>query len=99
MEFDMESSTLPRNILYYGKDEPPPEQIALRAGPLLLLYESGDLRYIRLGEREILRRVYVAVRDRNWGTILPVMSNVRIEQAEDSFQISYDIENRRGDID
>jgi hypothetical protein len=95
----MEASTLPPNVLYYGMDTPPPEQIALRAGPLSLIFESGDLRYIRLGRREILRRVYVAVRDRNWGTVRPVLSNVRIEQDGDTFQISYEVENRQGEID
>jgi len=95
----MEAGTLPQNVLYYGKDVPPPEQIVLSAGPLSLIYESGDLRYIRLGQREILRRVYVAVRDRNWGTVLPVLSNVQIQQAADSFQISYDVDNRQDQID
>ena len=35
--------------------------MALRAGPLSLVYEAGDLRYIGLGEQEMLRRVYVAM--------------------------------------
>jgi hypothetical protein len=99
VESDMETGMLPTNVLRYGQDAPPPEQIALRAGPLSLIYEAGDLRYIRLGEHEILRRIYVAVRDRNWGTVLPVISNLRIEQAADSFQISYDAENHQGEID
>ena len=90
---------LPKNVLYYGKDEPLPEQVTLRAGPLSLVYEDGDLRYIRLGEHEILRQVYVAIRDRNWGTVLPVISNVQMDIADDSFQISYDVENKEGDID
>jgi hypothetical protein len=95
----MESSPLPQYVLYYGTDAPPPAQIALRAGPLSLIYEAGDLRYIRLGQREILRRVYVALRDRNWGTVRPALSNVQIEQADDAFQISYDVEQRQGEID
>jgi hypothetical protein len=95
----MESSKLPKTVLYYGKDEPPAGQIELRAGPLSLTFEAGDLRYIRLGEREILRRVYVAVRDHNWDTAPAVLSQVRIEQASDSFQISYEVENRLGEID
>ncbi len=90
---------LPKNVLYYGKDEPLPEQIALRAGPLSLVYEDGDLRYIKLGNREILRRVYVAIRDRNWGTVLPKISNLHMDVREDSFRISYDVENKAGDID
>jgi hypothetical protein len=90
---------LSRNTLYYGKDEPLPRQIALRAGPLSLVYEAGDLRYIRLGEREILRRVYVALRDHNWGTVTPVLSNIQMDIAADSFNIRYDVENKQADID
>jgi hypothetical protein len=59
------------------------------AGPLTLLYEAGELRAVRLGEREVLRRVYVAVRDRNWGTILPTFSEVRIERGDDRFAIGF----------
>src|SRR4051812_6879113 len=95
----MDASLLPQNVLYYGTDAPPPEQIALRAGPLSLIYEAGDLRYIRLGRHEIVRRVYVALRDRNWGTVRPVLSNVRIEQADGAFQISYTVEHRQNEID
>ena len=88
-----------RNALYYGKDETLPELIPLRAGPLTLFFEEGDLRYIRCGDREILRRVYVAVRDRNWGTVPPEFSGLQIEAGEDSFRISYEVENRQGEID
>ncbi len=89
---------LSKNVLFYGKEGPLPEQIPLRAGPLSLIYEGGDLRYIRLGDHEILRRVYVAVRDHNWGTVLPVLSNVQLERGPDSFRITYDVENRQDNI-
>ena len=62
-------SAFPKNVLYYGQDEPLPEQIPLRAGPLALVYEHGGLRSLRFGGHEILRRVYIAVRDHNWGTV------------------------------
>ena len=74
---------LPKRVLYYGKDEPLPEQKALRAGPLSLVYEAGDLRYVKLGDREIVRRIYVAVRDHNWGTVPAVLSNVQIDAGDD----------------
>ena len=90
---------LPKRVLYYGVDEPLPEQVPLRAGPLSLVYEDGDLRYIRLNDREILRRIYVAIRDRNWGTVLPRLSNVKMEISRESFRISYDVENKQGEID
>jgi hypothetical protein len=88
-----------KNILYFGKDEPLPERIPLHAGPLNLFFEQGDLRYIRFGEREILRRIYVAIRDRNWGTILPKLFNLSMDIQEDSFGITFDVENKRGEID
>lgn len=90
---------LPQRVLYYGVDAPLPERTALRAGPLSLAFEEGDLRYIRLPGREILRRVYVAVRDRNWGTVTPRLSNLRQQIAADSFRITYDAENQQGEID
>ena len=88
-----------KRVLYYGKDEPLPEQIGLHAGPLQLVFEDGDLRYIKYGGKEILRRIYVAIRDRNWGTILPVYSNLQMDVREDSFSISFDVENKRDEID
>lgn len=78
------------HTLYYGHPQPLPAQLALRAGPLALLYEAGDLRYIRLGNVEIIRRIYCAVRDHNWGTIPPRLSNERVEANADSFKITYD---------
>jgi hypothetical protein len=90
---------LTQNVLYYGKDDPLPERIPLRAGPLTLFYEAGDLRYIKLGDREIIRRIYTAVRDRNWGTVAPVFSNFQIESGPDSFRITYDVHNQQNEID
>lgn len=91
--------TLPTRVLYYGKDEPLPEQIPLRAGPLSLVYENGDLRYVKLGDQELLRRVYVAVRDRNWGTVPNRFSNVQMQINEDSFEVAYTVDNQQGEID
>jgi hypothetical protein len=85
-------------ICYYGSSEPLPVVRQLRAGPLALTYEAGDLRYLRLGETEIIRRVYVAVRDRNWGTVPATLSNEHLEVTSESFRIAYDAEHHRGDI-
>ena len=90
---------LPKKVQYYGKDEPLPEQIDLQAGPLNLFYEAGDLRYIKFGDKEIIRRVYVAVRDHNWDTVIPVLSNVQMDIADDSFRITYSVNNIQSNID
>ncbi len=86
-------------ILYHGADQPLPQMIPLRAGPLSLLYDNGDLRYIRIGEHEILRRIYVAVRDHNWGTIPAALYDVAIEARVDSFTIHYVAHHQQGVID
>ena len=90
---------LPQRVIYYGRDKPLPPRERLRAGPLSLIFESGDLRYIRLGEREVIRRIYGAVRDQNWGTAPNDLRNLNIERAAESFLISYDVECRQDDID
>ncbi|MBN1285471.1 MAG: hypothetical protein JXB47_08735 [Anaerolineae bacterium] len=92
-------SKLTRNVCYYGEDAPLPESVVLHAGPLSMVYENGELRDIRLGEHEILRRVYVAVRDPNWGTVAPQLSNVEMDIHADSFAVRYEAENKQGDID
>ena len=84
------------NVRYYGKDEPLPDQIDLKAGPLNLFYEAGDLRYIKYGDKEIIRRIYVAVRDRNWDTVQPALSNVSMNIADDTFNINYSVSNIQG---
>ncbi len=89
---------LPARVLCYGTDEPLPERVPLRAGPLSLVWEGGDLRTIKVGGREVLRRIYVATRDRNWGTVPNVMSNVVMDVQADAFRIRYDVENRQDDI-
>src|SRR5438105_9357584 len=90
---------LPENVLYYGEEQPLPAQQSLRAGPLSLIFEAGDLRYVRWAEREILRRVYVAVRDRNWGTVPASLTNLRVESTGETFRVSFDVEHRQGEID
>ncbi len=87
------------NVLYYGSEAPLAAQIPLRAGPLSLLFEDGDLRRIRLGEREVIRRWYSAVRDYNWLTIRNQLSNVQIDSKDDRFEIRYDVVNREREVD
>ncbi len=77
-------------------DRPP--QRHLRAGPLELILEEGDLRYVRLGEQELVRRIYGAVRDANWGTVPGLLSNVVLQESADSFSLTYTCTHRQGGI-
>ncbi len=71
----------------------------LRAGPLAVRFEGGDLRRIRLGEREVVRRIYGAVRDRNWGTVAGRMEGLEVEAAAEGFRIRYTSTHQEGEID
>src|SRR5262245_44911132 len=71
----------------------------LRAGTLAMRFERGGLRYVRLGRYEILRRVYVAVRDRNWGTVPSRVALLKSEIKDQSFRIEFNCEHRQGEID
>src|SRR5688572_348755 len=73
-------------------------EVRLCAGPLRMIFDHGDLRYITFRDREVVRRIYAAVRDRNWGTILGTRSNLKIDSGRDFFQISYDSEHTQDDI-
>lgn len=92
-------SDLEKNVLLYGRPDPLMEATTLTAGPVSLRYAGGDIRYVRLGDHEILRRVYAAVRDHNWDTITPRIHNERIEQDADSFRVTFDAVHVQGDVD
>lgn len=90
---------LSTNVIYHGIDQRPPLQYEIHAGPLTMLYDNGDLRYIKLGEREILRRVYVGVRDQNWGTLKNQINNQTLQIHANWFRLTYEAIYRQGDID
>ncbi len=67
-----------------------PEPIThLKSGSLTCLYQHGKLRYIRNNGEEILRSVYIAVRDHNWNTAPYDVTDLNIIQKEDGFDIRY----------
>jgi hypothetical protein len=70
----------------------------LRAGALTCIYEEGKLRYIKKGEFEILRMIYVAVRDKNWTTVPYKIEEEKIQIKDKSFLISYTALHEFGEI-
>src|SRR5262245_6443944 len=88
-----------RYQLWYGRDEPPREPRALRAGPVTLLLDGRDLRNVCFGGLTIVDRVYVAVRDRNWGTVPGEPERVDVEATDDGFAVRFDCTHRQHDLD
>jgi D-apionolactonase len=93
------AKTLPVRVRRYGADRPLPEQRMLHAGGLSAILEDGDLRYISAGGVELVRRLYMAVRDRNWDTIEPIYTSFEVEDRGDSFRVEFTAEHVKGDVD
>lgn len=89
---------LERNVIYYGSNLNLPEVIPLRAGLLTMYYVGGNLRYIRYRDSEILRNIYIALRDHNWDTIRNDISQEKFKIEKDSFNIKYNVVNRQDNI-
>ncbi|WP_353476615.1 hypothetical protein PVT71_27895 (plasmid) [Salipiger sp. H15] len=78
-----------RDIRLFGTDEPVQPPRLLRAGPLSAELEAGNLRYIRYGGAEVLRAVSYVVRDRDWGTYNPEITELGIDEDAQGFTVSY----------
>ena len=89
----------PRNALLHGSTEPPPEMRVLRAGPVTVLLDGVDLRYMRIGRTELVRRIYAAVRDRNWNTVPGEISELEIDARDDSFDVRFHVRHTSHVID
>jgi D-apionolactonase len=76
-----------------------PQSHVLRAGPFSMLFEQGELRRIRLGDREVIRRIYVTVRGPDWSTIPADLQDLKIDREPEGFLVSYRAVYKQGDID
>jgi hypothetical protein len=63
----------------------------LRAGKLEVVYENGFLRYFKVNHTEVLRMIYFAIRDVNWGNYAPIFYDEKIEEKNDSFKVRYNV--------
>jgi len=79
-----------RALKLFGTEEPRAEIRTLRASPLSVELEAGKLRYVRMGGHEAIRGIAFVVRGPAWQTYHPAISNLSIEEGEDSFRASYD---------
>lgn len=77
------------------------EPLPLRAGPVSMVFDADNvfLRYIRVGQHEVLRGINAPIRNENWATIAPKVSNLKVEQHDDSFSVTFDVACQRDDID
>jgi len=77
----------------------PSTHLLLRAGPIRLKFADGELRYLCVGDREIVRRVSFVVRDHHWDTAMPEFAKLSVEKREDSFVIELEAKCRMPTVD
>ncbi len=82
-----------------GQVSPPGPLIELSIGPIDFSYSDGALFYGKLHGVEIARRIYVAVRDENWGTIPQRTFAHDIRESEHAIEIHWTASARRPPID
>ncbi|MER8828949.1 hypothetical protein NKH73_21665 [Mesorhizobium sp. M0938] len=76
-------------FLLYGTPAVEAEPVRLRAGALTAEFVNGNLRTIRYGGVEVLRAIAYIVRDRDWGTYEPALTDLTVDQGADNFSVSY----------
>jgi hypothetical protein len=93
------ADTLSEYILWHGTDAPPPAPQWLTAGPLTVALEEGQLRGVWLGGRQVVQRIYGAVRDRFWNTVPGSLTYVRAEQEAGGFRVTLSSEHVSAEVD
>ncbi|HEX8048151.1 D-apionate lactonase [Rhizobium sp.] len=76
-------------FVLYGTRETEIPPVRLTAGPLAVDFKDGNLRTITYDGTEVLRAVSYLVRDRDWGTYAPSISDLQIDQGNDAFSVGY----------
>ena len=79
-----------RQVKLFGTESENAEGRVLRAGALSAILDNGALRYIRLGDVEVMRAIAFLVRDENWGTFTPEISNLAVSEADGAFSVRYE---------
>jgi D-apionolactonase len=85
----MKNAKPSRAIVLCGTEQPDVAGRTLTAGPLSVELDKGQLRYVKLDGVEVLRAIAFLVRDENWGTYVPSLSDLKVEQRPDGFSVSY----------
>ena len=93
----MKTPAISKAIALCGTEQPDMPGRTLKAGPTSVEFDNGQLRYLKVNGVEVLRAVGFLVRDENWGTYTPAISNLNIDQRADSFSISFHAGCKRPD--
>jgi hypothetical protein len=93
----MNSAAISKSIVLCGTEQPDVIGRVLKAGPMQVEFDNGQLRYLKVHGTEVLRAIGFLVRDENWGTYIPKISALDIDERKNGFSISFHaVCSRRG---
>ncbi len=81
----------------FTQETQPP--VVVHAGPITATLADGELRYLQVGDREIVRRIYFAVRDDTWRTATPAFTRIDFSQEDDTFKVRLRADCKLGAVD
>jgi D-apionolactonase len=88
-----------RPILWYARPSPLPRVRTIQCGPVQFDLDGVDVARVRSGDTELVNRLYMSVRDRNWDTVLPVFSDLRVKTMRKGVVVTFNARNQAGPID
>ena len=72
-----------------GLATPLPAPVRLTAGGLSCTFAAGEMRDVCWHGMEVVQRLYVAVRDHDWGTVPLVLDDVQIVRDREGFRVTF----------
>ena len=85
----MKASQASRNVMLCGTEQADVVGRVIKAGPMQVEFDNGQLRYLKVYGVEVLRAIGFLVRDENWGTYIAKISALKIDERKDGFSISF----------
>ena len=71
-----------------------PHSHLIQAGALTAEYADGTLRYLKLDSTELLRMIYFALRNEQWGTLPLIITEQEIQTTAEGFTVHYQAQNQ-----
>ena len=87
--YNVPPDRIAKDEILYGEQRKDSVVRYVNAGPIRMKFQDGEIRYLYVGNKEIVRRVYFAVRDSRWDTVTPKLSHVKAEQQAKGFKINF----------
>jgi D-apionolactonase len=91
---------LNNNAFVEGGTSQETSPLRLSAGRLTVIFEpeNGFVRYVRIGDHELVRSIYAVVRDHQWTTIPWRVRNLHTVVESDSFELNFDVDCEDGAV-